>query len=147
LHNKTRVILWLDKFRYHPEKSSTDCKIWESCVICFQTRPKNCEKRLLASSCPSVRRLHGTTRLSHWADFDKTCYFGFIRKIVEKIQVSWKSCNNNGYLTWRRFYIFNNYLVEFFWESEMFKIKFVEKIKTHISCSVTFFPEIVSFVR
>ena len=31
------------------------------------------------------------------------------------------------------------YLTEFFLEWEMFQIKFVEKIKKHILCSVTFF--------
>ena len=41
------------------------------------------------------------------------------------------------------------YLAEFFLEWEMFQIKVVEKIKTHILCSVTFFflPKIVPFVR
>jgi hypothetical protein len=33
------------------------------------------------------------------------------------------------------------YLAEFFLEWEMFQRKFVEKIKTHILCSVTFFYE------
>ena len=36
------------------------------------------------------------------------------------------------------------YLTEFFLEWEMFQAQFVEKIKTHILCSVTFFPKIVS---
>ena len=42
-------------------------------VLCFSARSQNCEKRLLAPSCPSVRPFvstHGTTRLSHWTDFD-----------------------------------------------------------------------------
>ena len=33
------------------------------------------------------------------------------------------------------------YLAEFFLEWEFFQIKVVEKIKTHILCSVTFFSE------
>jgi len=34
---------------------------------------------------------------------------------------------------------FVSYLTKFFLECEMFQTKFVEKIKTHILCSVTFF--------
>jgi hypothetical protein len=35
-------------------------------------------------------------------------------------------------------------LAQFFLEWEMFQTKFVEKIKTHILCSVTFFPPLKS---
>ena len=41
---------------------------------------------------------------------------------------------------------FLSYLAQFFLEWEMFQTKFVEKIKTHILCSMTFFI-IVSFMR
>ena len=34
---------------------------------------------------------------------------------------------------------FLSYLAHFFLEREMFRTKVVEKIKTHISCSITFF--------
>jgi hypothetical protein len=37
------------------------------------------------------------------------------RKSVEKIQVSLKSDKNNGYLTWRRFQIYDN-IAKFFLE-------------------------------
>ena len=33
------------------------------------------------------------------------------------------------------------YLAEFFLEWEIFQIKFVEKIQTHVLCSVTFFSQ------
>ena len=36
---------------------------------------------------------------------------------------------------------FWKYLAQFFLEWEMFQIKVVEKIKTHILCSVTYFPK------
>jgi hypothetical protein len=39
------------------------------------------------------------------------------------------------------------YLAEFFLEWEIFQIKVVEKIKTHILCSVILFPKIVPFMR
>jgi hypothetical protein len=67
---------------------------------------QNYEKRLLASSCPSVRQ-HGTTRLPR-ERLDKIWYLSFFRKSVEKIQVSSKSLKNNGYFTWRRFHIYDN---------------------------------------
>jgi len=38
-------------------------------------------------------------------------------------------------------------LAQFFLELEMFQTKVVEKIKTHILCSITFFPKIVPFMR
>jgi hypothetical protein len=74
---------------------------------------------------------------SHWTDFDETLYLSFFSlRSVEKIQVSLKYEKNNGY-----FYIkmisYLRHLAEFFLEWEMFQIKVVEKIKTHISCSVT----------
>ena len=42
---------------------------------------------------------------------------------------------------------FWSYLAHFFLEWEMFRTKFVVKIKTHILCSVTFFPKIEPFMR
>jgi hypothetical protein len=51
----------------------------------------------------------------------------FFRKYVEKIQVSLKSNKN---------------LAEFFLEWEMSQTKVVQKIKTHILCSIIFFSKI-----
>ena len=43
---------------------------------------------------------------------------------------------------------FGLYRAQVFLEWEMFQIKFVEKIKTHILCSITFlYSKIVPFVR
>jgi len=39
------------------------------------------------------------------------------------------------------------YRAEFFVEREMFQMKVLEKIKTHILCPIIFFPKIVSFMR
>ena len=58
----------------------------------------NRKKLVLASLCPSVL-LNG---------FLWNLIFRFFRKPVEKIQVSLKSDNNNGYFTWRRFHIYDN---------------------------------------
>jgi hypothetical protein len=50
---------------------------------------------------------------SHWTDFDETWYFSFSKKYVKKMQVSLKSKKNNGYFTWRRFYIYDSILLIF----------------------------------
>ena len=41
---------------------------------------------------------------------------------------------------------FWSYLVQFFLEWEMFQTQVVGEIKTHIVCSVTFFPKIMPFM-
>jgi hypothetical protein len=76
---------------------------------------------------------------SHWTDFHEIWYWRIFRKSVEKIQVSLKSDKSKGYFTWRPIYIFLSYLADFFLEWEMFQTKAVEKIKTHILFSITFF--------
>ena len=56
-----------------------------------------CEKRLLASSCLSVRLSYCVEQLgSHWTDFDEILYLSIFRKSVERIQVSLKSEKGNG---------------------------------------------------
>jgi hypothetical protein len=79
-------------------------------LLLFSRFSQNCEKRLLASSCPSVCVSgcpHRTTRLPldgriliklDFVLFSKTC----------QIQVLLKSDENNGYILWRRFYIYDN---------------------------------------
>ena len=82
---------------------------------------QNCEKRLLALSCPSALPSVCMEQLgSHWTDFDEILYFRFFQKSVDKIQVSLKSDKNNGYFTWRRFRIYWQYLTKFFLERKMF---------------------------
>jgi len=82
----------------------------------------------------------------HWRDFQRIPYLSISRRkrTVAKIQVSLESDNNNnGYSTWRAIYIFLShlalhfflYLAQFFWEWEMFQIKFLDEINTHILCS------------
>jgi len=69
---------------------------------------------------------------SHWTDFHEIWYLRIFRKSVEKIEVSLNR-------TWRPIYIFLLYLAHFFLEWEMFQTHVVEKIQTHILCSVSFF--------
>jgi predicted glycosyl hydrolase (DUF1957 family) len=44
---------------------------------------------------------------SHWTDFREIWYLRIFRNSVEKIQVSLKSDNNNGYFTPRPVYIYD----------------------------------------
>jgi hypothetical protein len=76
---------------------------------------------------------------SHWTDFHENLYSSIFRISVEKIQESFKSDKNNGNFTQKnnmRFFL--SYLAEFL-EEEIFQIKVVEKIKTKILCSISFF--------
>ena len=58
---------------------------------------QNCENRLLASSCLSVRPSLCVEKLdSYWEDFHGIWYLIIFRKSVEKIQVSLKLTKNNG---------------------------------------------------
>jgi hypothetical protein len=63
----------------------------------FSAFRKNCEKRILTSSCLSVR-LYGTARLS-LDGYSCNLVFDIIRVSVEKISVLFKSDKNNGYVT------------------------------------------------
>jgi len=68
------------------------------CLRVMRRIRKFCEKRQLASSCPSIRK----EKLgSHWTDFHEILYLSIFRKSVEKIQVLLLSekKNNNGYIT------------------------------------------------
>jgi hypothetical protein len=78
--------------------------IYLRALVNFQARSQNFEKRLLASSCLSVR----VEQLGfHWKDFHKIWYLSIFRKSVEDIRGSLKSDNNNGYFTRRPMYIYD----------------------------------------
>ena len=62
------------------------------------------------------------------------------RKPVEKILVSLQSkTTTTGTLHEHQYIHFWSYLVQFFLEWEMFQTKFVQRIKTHVLCSVNYF--------
>ena len=71
--------------------------------------------------------------------FKKFDIWWFFENLSKKIQVSSKSDKNNGYFTWRTIHIFYHISPHFFLEWEMFQTNVVEKIRTHILCSITFF--------
>jgi hypothetical protein len=82
-------------------------------LLNFKAHSQNCQKGLLASSCPSVRpsvclSLRMEYLGSHWTDFYETLHLSFIRNSVKKTQVSLKSDKNNGYFTWQHSHINDN---------------------------------------
>ena len=82
---------------------------------------------------------------SNWTDFHEIwhlCFFS--RKSVKKIQVSLTPNNNNGYFTFSHSW---QCLPEFSLQWEMFQVKHVEKIKTHILCFVSVSWKIAPFMR
>ena len=84
--------------------------------------------------CPVLRLYVRMKQLgSHSKDFHDIWHLGIFRKSVEKFQVLLKSDKNKGT------YIFLSHLAQFFLEWEMFQTRVVEKIKTHIFCSMSFF--------
>ena len=98
-----------------------------SFLLVFLGDFENLPKRLLASSCLSVRPSVCMEQLgSHWTGFHEIWYLSSFRKHVDKIKVSLKFDNHKANFTnmtssrW------------FFLEWEMFQTKVVEKIKTYI---------------
>jgi hypothetical protein len=81
---------------------------WEWCpyVVC-KGHSQNGDKRLLASSCLSLRP-HGTTRLPLGRFSLSLIFEYFSKKSVRYIQVSLKYDKNNGHFTWRDMYIYTN---------------------------------------
>jgi hypothetical protein len=79
-------------------------KVRSVCVIIYWAPSHNCGKRLLASSCLSVRM--GQLG-SHWTDFREIWYLSIFRKSVENIEdKSLQSDKNNRYFTWTFIYIY-----------------------------------------
>jgi hypothetical protein len=80
---------------------------------------------------------------SHWTIFTKFDIWVFFFKSVEKIQVSLKFDKNNRYCTLHvdDYTFFKSYLTQFFLQLEwgMLQTRVVEKIKTYILSSITFF--------
>jgi hypothetical protein len=104
----------------------------------FQVCLQNCENRPLAV-CVSVRPSVHMERLgSHWMDFREILCLCIFQKSLEKIQVWLKSVRITG-TSHEDLCTFMIMSPDFFLEWEMFQTKVVEKIKTHILCSITFF--------
>jgi len=83
-------------------------------------------------------RSHGTTRLP-LDGFSWNLIFEDLSKICETIQVSLKSDKNNSGTLVKTNIHFWSHLAHFFLEWETFATELVEKVKTHILCSIFFF--------
>jgi hypothetical protein len=90
--------------------------------------------RIVMSVCLSAWNKSATTRRI----FMKFDIWGFIIHSVEKMKGLLKSGSHNGTLREERHTFFLSYRPYFFLEREMSHTKAVQKIKTHILCSVTF---------
>jgi len=71
-------------------------------------RSQNFEKRLLASSCLSVRLSARNNLALAGRILMKFGIWLFFRKSVKKIQISLKSNKKKGYFAWRPIYIFDH---------------------------------------
>ena len=99
---------------------------------------QNWEKQLLASECWSVHPSVHMEQLSfHYINFHEIWYQRIYRKFATKIEFSLKSDKNNGYFTWISMYIYDIELNSCTMRNVSDKV--VEKSKTHILCSTTFF--------
>jgi hypothetical protein len=117
--------------------------LYNVCPKHFEALSQNGEKRLLTSSCLSVRPPthlsvcpHGILS-SHCTHFHLIWYLRIFRKSVMKIKVSLKPYKNEGQFTWRPIYIFFIISRSFLLRMRNFytHARVVEKIKTHILCS------------
>jgi hypothetical protein len=77
---------------------------------------------------------------SNWMGFYEVLYMSIFWNFVKKTQVSLKSDKNNRCFIWRHINLW--YLMELLLEWETFRTKVVEKIKTHILTSITFFQKL-----
>ena len=73
----------------------------------FRAFRKNCERRLLASSCPFVRPSAWNNSAPTGRISMKFCILSAVREVVEKIKLPLKSDKKNGYFTWRPKYIYD----------------------------------------
>jgi hypothetical protein len=70
----------------------------------------------------------------------------FFESLSRKFKLHLKTTRITGTLHEDQ-YAFLSYLAQFFLERKIFEVKVVEKIKTHILCSIIFFPAVVPFMR
>ena len=82
---------------YLDKEGATTLKMY---FLLCQAPSQNCETRLLASSCLSVRMKQ---LRFHWTDFDEILCLISFRKSVEKIKISLKCDKNKVYFTRRRY--------------------------------------------
>jgi hypothetical protein len=112
------------------------CRVRKSDSTSCMKVVQNCEKRLLASSCPSVCPL-GTT----WLPLDGFWWnliFELLSKICREIPSFTKIWQEWRVLYMKTFSRFWQYLAEFFLKWEIFQTEVLQKIRT-LLCLRTFF--------
>ena len=113
--------------------------------MCY-ARPQNCQRRLIASSCLSVRP-YGTTRLPLHG-FLRKFIFEYFSKICRKDSSFTKIWQNNRHCTGRPTYIIISSQIRLRMRGiSHSKTKAVEKIKSHILCSIIVSLKIIPFMR
>jgi hypothetical protein len=116
------------------------------CWRFFLARWQNCEKRLLAQSCPSVRP-HETISAPAGRVFVKFYTWVFFKNLWKKNSSLFiKSDKNKGYFTQNlcTFMTISRWVLP---RIRNISDKVAVKIKTHILRSNNFFPNIVHFMR
>ena len=106
-------------------------------LVCFRKTAKS-SYQLRSIVCPSVRPSTWNNTSPTAEIFMKFDICTFLGNMSRKIKVELQP-NNNGYFTYRPNYI-NDLISLNSSQNEKCPIKKLEKIKTHILCSVTFFP-------
>jgi hypothetical protein len=116
-------------------------KHWNLQFLCASAKLLKATISFVVSVPPSVRMEQIS---SHWKNFHENLYLNIFRKF-----------NFHSNRTRKRIFHaksdvhFWSYVAQFYLEWDMFQTQVVEKIKTHILCSITFIfpPKIVSLMR
>jgi len=92
---------------------------------------KNCEKRLVASSCLFLNSSASDNSAITGRIFMKFDILVFFEKTVENIQVTLKYNKNNGYFTWMPMYICDNTSISLdsSWNQKYFRQDLLRKLK------------------
>jgi hypothetical protein len=125
---------------------------WSQCKDLFKARSQNCEKRQLTSSYLSIRpSVRPSVCPSAWNNsapagriFMKFDFWGFFETLSRKYKLDSSMTRITDTL---HEYIctLRSCIAELFLEREMFRRNVVEKTKTHILCSITFFQKSCRF--
>ena len=103
-------------------------------------------RKIAKSDCYIVVSVRVEQLGSPRTDFHEIWYLRIFRKYIGEIQDSLKYDKNNEYFTWQHTIcmIISRSILP---RMRNFSDRIVEKIKTHILCSITLFPTIVPLMR
>jgi hypothetical protein len=111
-----------------------------TCSVTLEASLQNREKKLLVSSCLTIRLSTRNSSVSIAWIFMKFYITVFFETLLRKFNFHYNRIRIQGTLHEDQ-YTCLSYLAQFFLEREMFQTKVVEKIKTHILGSVNFIFE------